>query len=119
MFKILHRPSILALVSAASGGINNPVSSKSDEALLFAIYFAAITSLTEEECGAYFQQERIRLAVQYKSGLESALINADFLNTTELPTLQAFSLYLVSKPNQFVQLRRLSESVCFSNQELI
>ena len=98
MFKVLHRPTAAAVVAAAAGrsAVGETGRGRGDEALLFAIYFAAVTSLGDQECGQLFQQDRVKLVTQYKSGVESALIQADLLNTSDLTTLQAFLIYLVS-----------------------
>ena len=62
---------------------------------MFAMYFAAVTSLGEEQCAQLFQQDRFKLVAQYKSATEIALTQADLLNTREVSTLKAFVLYLV------------------------
>ncbi len=66
------------------------------EALLFAVYYSAITSLTPEQCVQMFQSEKDLLLTKYRRGVEVALGKADFLNTTDLVTLQALVLFLVS-----------------------
>ena len=66
------------------------------EAICFAIYFAAVTSLSNEQCIARLGVERDILLERYKRGTEAALAQADFLNSMEIVTLQAFTLYIVS-----------------------
>ena len=66
------------------------------EALLFAMYYAAVTSLTEEECLQNFDDARSSLLARYRSATESALSNADLLSTKEIGTLQALAIFLVS-----------------------
>ena len=97
LFKVLHRPTAAALVAAAADSRTTGEARKGrgTDALLFAIYFAAVTCLGDQECGELFQQDRVRLVAQYKSGVENALVQADWLNTTDLATLQAFLIYLV------------------------
>ena len=101
VFRVLYRPAGKALLAAAavgeSLGGNGRLQEKGKEALLFAMYFAAVTSLTDEDCSQLFQQERMKLAAQFKSGLESAMTQADLLNTVDLTLLQAFVLYLVRR----------------------
>ena len=98
LFKVLHRPTMLVVVQAAAYG-QRDLSNKNHEALLLAIYFAAVTALSNEDCMAMFRQDRQSLVMQYKNGIEAALTNADLLNTTELSILQAFCIYVVSFPS--------------------
>ncbi len=64
---------------------------------MFSIYYAAVTSLSQEECIRLFRVDRDRLLAHYKHGTEAALTNADFLNSMDLVTLQAFVIFLVRK----------------------
>ena len=99
IFKLVHRPSLLALVQSTILG-QKDISNTGHEALLLAIYFTTVTILSDEECLAMFRQNRQSLVMQYKTGIEAALVNADLLNTSDLTILQAFCLYLVSShPN--------------------
>ena len=95
IFKVLHRPTILTIVQTNALGQRN-IPNKSHEAISLAIYFSAVTSLSDEECSVMFHQDRKALVAQYKNGTEAALVNADLLNTSELMILQALCLYLVS-----------------------
>ncbi len=96
MAKILHIPSLRKLVMSASANIDAIPSGNYIEALLFAMYYAAITSLTQEECLQNFHDGRNSLLARYRSGTESALSNADLLCTKEIGTLQALVIFLVS-----------------------
>ncbi len=97
LFKVLHRPTVKKFLSAAADSLDHMAIGDGQEALMFAIYFAAVTSLSQEESLKLFHQDREVLSVYYKYGIEAALANADFLNSMELVTLQAFVLYLVSR----------------------
>lgn len=97
MVKLLHIPSLRKLVLSASANIDAIPSGNYVEALLFAMYYAAITSLTEGECLQNFHYGRNFLLAKYRSGTESALANADLLCTKEIGTLQALVIFLVSK----------------------
>ena len=96
LVKLLHIPSLRKLVLSSSANIDAIPSGNYVEALLFAMYYAAITSLTEEECLQNFHDERKSLLAKYRSGTESALSNADLLSTKEIGTLQALVIFLVS-----------------------
>jgi len=68
--------------------------SKSMEALLFAIYYSVITSMSQDEVKANFDTDKSTLLARYRFGVEQALARADFLSTSEVITLQAFVLFL-------------------------
>ena len=69
------------------------------EAFLFAMYYSTITSLTPEQCVQMFQSDKDLLLTRYRRGVEIALGKADFLNSTDLVTLQALVVFLVSVPS--------------------
>lgn len=81
---------------AASESLDHLTIGEGQEALMFAIYFAAVATLSQEECFSIFHEDKDRLSIRYKFNIEAALTNADFLNSMDLVTLQAFVLYLVS-----------------------
>ncbi len=92
--KILHVPSVTKTVEYVSQ--NPATASKSDDCLLFAIYYVAVFSITEEECTDQFGQARSTLMQRYQSAARQALLNASFLKTTEMAVLQAYYLFLLS-----------------------
>ncbi|KAH6724423.1 fungal-specific transcription factor domain-containing protein [Leptodontidium sp. MPI-SDFR-AT-0119] len=92
LYKILHIPSMEGLMREAEDSFESLTSAK--EALLFAIYFAVIASSSPEEVKSNFGLDRKVLLENYCFGVEQALARADFLNTSELITLQAFVIYL-------------------------
>lgn len=96
MVKLLHIPSLRKLVMSASANVDAIPSGNYVEALLFSMYYAAITSLTQEECLQNFHDGRNSLLARYRHGTESALSNADLLSTKEIGTLQALVIFLVS-----------------------
>ena len=101
LVKILHRPTIEKKFRAfMSNPVDNPLS-KTDEALFFAVYFAAVTSLQPDSCKALLGEDRGPLVVQYRQAAEYALARADYLNSTSLETLQAFILYSVRLARDF------------------
>ena len=95
MFKVLHIPTLRQLVTNASSNIKSIPSGNHVEALLFSVYYAAITSITQEQCKSLFHDDRDSLLARYRSGTEAALVNADLLNTTELETIQALAVFIV------------------------
>ncbi len=100
VYKLLHRPTLQRQVAAASSNLDDIPGGKSMEALLFAIYYSAIISLTPEQCVQMFQADKDSLLKRYRQGVEVALGKADILNSTELRTLQALVIFLVSISQQ-------------------
>ncbi len=96
MVKILHIPSLRKLVMGVVANMDAIPSGNYVEALLFAMYYSAIASLTQEECLQNFHDGKNSLLARYRSGTESALANADLLSTKEIGTLQALVIFLVS-----------------------
>ncbi|OBR10178.1 fungal specific transcription factor domain-containing protein [Colletotrichum higginsianum IMI 349063] len=92
-FKVIHRPTISAELEAFANSPNKRVDVATD-ALFFSMYFGAITGLSHEACLANLGEERRVLAQRYREGVEKALQKADFLNSTELRTLQALTYYV-------------------------
>ena len=91
--KLLHRPTAKNILINAASSVDKV--SKSAEALLFAIYFGAVVSLTEAQCRQLLDEEKSDLAKKYRFATEQALARADFLNSSSLMCLQAFIFYLV------------------------
>ncbi|KFZ04869.1 hypothetical protein V501_08893 [Pseudogymnoascus sp. VKM F-4519 (FW-2642)] len=90
--KVLHVPTMAKAIKEAKENLD--CLSKSIEALLFAIYYSVITSLSQEEVVSNFGTDKSVLIDRYRFGVEQALARADFLNTSELVIIQAFSLFL-------------------------
>jgi hypothetical protein len=95
LLKVTHTPTLQSQVISASA---NPAKiPKPLEALLFAIYFAAITSLSEEEVQSTFGEDKVILLGKYHNATQQALVNAGFMRSPDLMVLQALFLYLVPR----------------------
>ncbi|AEO55474.1 hypothetical protein MYCTH_2299338 [Thermothelomyces thermophilus ATCC 42464] len=93
LLKITHTPTLQAQIISASA---NPAKiSRPLEALMFAIYFAAVTSLSEDEVHSTFGEDKAILLGKYHNATQQALINAGFMRSSDLVVLQAFFLYLL------------------------
>lgn len=115
MFKLLHMPTFRKLVTNASANIHEIPSGNYVEPLLFAMYYAAITTLTQEECLQGFQDGRDSLLTGYRTGAETSLVNADLMNTAELGTIQALAIFIVSS---FPSTARISTATVMRSPEL-
>ncbi|KAL7620876.1 hypothetical protein AAE478_009874 [Parahypoxylon ruwenzoriense] len=93
LVKILHVPSMNKIIRELRSNMNDI--SPGMEALMFAIYYASITSMEEEEVKVNFGAEKGHLINKYRFATEQALAKANFLVTSELVVVQAFTLFLV------------------------
>lgn len=94
LLKIHHAPTLQNQIVKASADLSNVAEPL--EALMFAMYFLSVTSMPNEEVEAAFRDSKKALLARYHAASQQALINAHFMSTSELTTLQAFLLYLVS-----------------------
>ncbi|TAQ90834.1 hypothetical protein B7494_g830 [Chlorociboria aeruginascens] len=97
---LIHKPTAVRLLSnmdqitdSSNGG---RFKFRSIEAVSFALYFAAVTSISPEGCLAMFGEDRDVLLTRYKRCTESAFIQADILNSMEIVTLQALTIYIMA-----------------------
>ncbi|KAF4449181.1 fungal specific transcription factor domain-containing protein [Fusarium austroafricanum] len=92
--KLLHGPTtqkdIIQIISEP------PSTPGPTEALIFAIYLVAVISMTDKECLNMFGEPRKVLLARYCEATEVALSRVDFLRSTDLRVLQAFTLHLLS-----------------------
>ncbi|KAL9589931.1 MAG: hypothetical protein Q9203_001250 [Teloschistes exilis] len=95
MSKILHKPTLRKFISGAKDHIDTMPGVSKMQALMFAIYFAAVTSLTPDECMAQFGDHKQQLLDRYRFGTEQALIQANLLVSMEMVPLQALVIYLM------------------------
>lgn len=95
LLRVLHAPSAKLIVDEAQKDTSKL--SRGNELFMFAIYFAAITSMSDEEVYSTFGGDKSVLLSQYEMAVQRALVNAGFLNSQECIILQGFVLYLVSE----------------------
>ncbi|KAI9885577.1 MAG: Exosome non-catalytic core component [Watsoniomyces obsoletus] len=93
MIKLGHAPTMEGLIMKAKNDLGGV--SRGLESLMFAIYHAAVTSLTTEECSQKLGADKTNLLTRYRFGMEQAMARASFLNTQELIVLQAFVTFLI------------------------
>lgn len=101
LIKIFHRPTLEKAVIEASRDLDHI--SKSTEALMFTVYFAVITSMSEDNCISILGVEKQSTLEKYRIAVEQAMARTGFLNTQELVVLQSFTLFLTC-------VRRLDDS---------
>jgi hypothetical protein len=97
IIKVLHIPTAQATIYTA---INNPSNAEDDlNALLFAIYFAATTSLSNADASNLLVQDRSTALAKFKQGLEHFLACANIFDLPSMRSLQAMTIYIVSRSN--------------------
>lgn len=90
--KVVHVPTLRPAISKAIADIERIP--RSFEALMFAIYSAAVMSMKEEDCEQRLGEPREILLLQYISDTEAALARAKFMGTVNFVVLQALVLHL-------------------------
>ncbi|UZJ52141.1 hypothetical protein CBS101457_001461 [Exobasidium rhododendri] len=96
--KTLHAPTFQRKIS--SFGSHLHLAPAADQALFFAVYVAALSSLSTEECEAIFFSTKKTLLEKYQRGTQFWLRQAGLWRTTNLTVLQAFVLFLSSLHNE-------------------
>ncbi|KAL6404562.1 C6 transcription factor [Ilyonectria robusta] len=89
--KLLHLPSLEQAVM----GLRPLSSADGMQCILLAVYYGAITSLTEEECVAIFESGQAQVLARLREELERMFSSAMLLHTGDIRPLQALVLYLV------------------------
>ena len=92
--KVVHIPTVWPAIQKAAS--NTQAIPRSFEALMFAIYAAAIMSLKDNNCKQRLGESRKTLLSQYVSATKTALARAKFMGTSSLVVLQALVLHLLS-----------------------
>lgn len=99
LIRILHKPTFerqLALFHRQ--GPNSTLGlNKGFEAMIFSIYFAAITSMTPDSVLSLFGVDQKTMQGRYMIAVEQSLSNARFFQSEELMPLQAGVLFNVRK----------------------
>lgn len=64
--------------------------------LLFAVYFAAVTALPDNDVAGMLGWPKRKALTTFRRGLERSLMQANFLESPTLTSLQAMGLFMVS-----------------------
>ncbi|GKT98923.1 hypothetical protein FLAG1_00658 [Fusarium langsethiae] len=92
LLKITHVPTVQGQIIEASSDVEN--APKNIEALMFAMYLMAITSLEEADVYRRFNETKKELLARYHAGTQQALTEAGFMRVNDPILLQAYILYL-------------------------
>lgn len=99
MTKFIHYPTMHKTISQACNQLDSLP--RGLEALMFAIYGAAVYSIDDDECEMKLGETRKVLLPRYRHATRRALARAKFLVTSELVVLQALVLYLFSMREEY------------------
>ena len=94
VMKLLHTPHTEGMLLQAANDLDRI--SKSVEALMFAIYFAVVTSISDNDCVVMLGVQRPATLRKYRFACEQAFARAGFLNTQDIVVLQALVLFLTA-----------------------
>ncbi|KAE8363720.1 fungal-specific transcription factor domain-containing protein [Aspergillus caelatus] len=89
---IFHKPTLHRLIYKTA--TNTSYIDRSSETVVFAVYFAAVTSMSPEQCAEELGQDHSTLLQQYRFATQQALARAGFLQTRSQTVLQAAVLFL-------------------------
>jgi len=93
LIKILHVPTMSKNVRDLRHNMKDIPPAM--EALLFSIYYAAVTSMEPAEVLSSLGVEKSILINQFRFACEQSLAKADFLTSTDIVVAQALALFLV------------------------
>lgn len=88
----IHIPTVTKMIRDLRGDMTRLT--PANEALMFSIYYAAVTSMENEDIVMNFGCTKQELNLKYRLGLEHALAKADFLNVPNFILVQAFVNFL-------------------------
>ncbi|KAI0455794.1 hypothetical protein F5B21DRAFT_182384 [Xylaria acuta] len=91
--QIVHMPTVNKMARRSRGSDITRLT-PANEALMFSIYYAAVTSMEEDDVMNNFGSTKTDLNLKYRLGLEHALARADFLNVPDIVLVQAFAIFL-------------------------
>lgn len=94
IIRMLHKPTMQTTIMEVKDHLEGM--SKPLEALVFSIYFASITSMTQEQCLADLGEGKAVLLSRYRFAVQQSLARAGFLSAHNILTLQALVIYLVT-----------------------
>ena len=92
--KIIHAPTVRPAIQKAAS--NTEAIPRGFEALMFAIYGAAVMTMKDDECRQRFYEPRKTLLSRYISATKAALSRAKFMATSSLVVLQALLIHIIS-----------------------
>lgn len=100
LLKVTHTPTLQGSIIDAATNVTSIKPALA--ALMFSIYSVSILSLVDSECLAMFGSSKEELLKMYQFGCQQALLDCEFLRSTDRDCLTALYLYLVSLTKRHV-----------------
>ncbi|KAJ5429235.1 hypothetical protein N7491_006251 [Penicillium cf. griseofulvum] len=98
LVRIFHMPTLTHVYWDAIASLDSL--DKHTEALIFAIYYSSVVSLTPEQCLVILHETREAALERYRLAVQQALARGNLLNTQRMTMLQAAVLFLSALPNE-------------------
>ncbi|KAK2806367.1 hypothetical protein FQN51_007411 [Onygenales sp. PD_10] len=92
LITIFHLPTLGKLICEGSSDLNSL--NKNTEAVLFSVYYAAVTSMNSVQCYALLGEHQDILLTRYRFSMEQAMARANLLTSQSIVLLQAIVLFL-------------------------
>ncbi|KAJ5469682.1 hypothetical protein N7539_009300 [Penicillium diatomitis] len=92
LLQTVHEPTLSRMIRDLRGNLASL--DPATEALMFSIYYGAVTSMEEDDVLVNFGSSKAELNIKYRLGLENALAKADFLSAPNLLLVQALVNFL-------------------------
>ncbi|TGO40096.1 hypothetical protein BHYA_0042g00280 [Botrytis hyacinthi] len=91
--RIVDIPAITDMIRELRGNKDKELTPQ-NEALMFSIYYATVTSMKEDEVMSNFGCTKSELSFKYRLGLENSLAKADFLSEPDITLVKALLIFL-------------------------
>lgn len=99
IIKILHVPTFVSTLKNAHGHPHEVTPSV--EAVVLAFYLLTVALLKDDECFSMLGEQKQVLVMRYKAAARQGLVNANFLKSSNLMTLQAFVMFIIGMRDQY------------------
>ena len=95
VIKFLHIPSLRKRIDSQFSLQKKQPKLRHMDVLIAAVFFASVTSMTEEECQTCLQVSKKSAVSGFKSAIEDALARSHFMGRADITNLQALVLFVV------------------------
>lgn len=98
MVKLFHVPSLRAMLQSQAPYLGKAWNAPCNKAIRCAVHFAAISAMNADELRKRYGMMGASMLRRLRAALDLAIARTDVLNSSELGSLQAFALCVVSLP---------------------
>ena len=97
LFKVFHTPTLKAFMINGENYLGHDHSAPCNRVVKATVWFSAVNTMSENQCQMFFGQSRGDQLPYYKRLVDVAFAQADLMNVSDLASLQAFVIYIVSQ----------------------